>query len=308
MGPDSKNDAELIRQEASPASALTPTETRIWDEPKMRTTERGGTPEFDPPIPPDDDVHWPTIECAQANFQAFAEAIQLPYFKLSLNVQKQENHFVRAEITNYPLTWLKRYRRCGYANVDPEPEMVREMWAPFPWDELKVRTPAARRLFEDAAMHGLADGFTMPMYSSSGECAALTLAGPRMPKRVEERWALYFSAYRFQCIAFSALRRLLRTASIPTPKDHLTERQRHILYFLMQGLSVKSIARQLGLHTRTIDDGLRRACLRLGVASREQAIVRALATRQIDATSLAPQVAPTVVYYVQSHGDPLLPP
>lgn len=254
------------------------------------------------------ELQWPTIECAQAQFQAFAEAIELPYFKVSLDVRKEENHFIRAEITNYPLTWLKRYRRCGYAKVDPEPSMLRDAWSPFCWDELKERAPAARRLFEDAAMHGLNDGFSVPLHCSNGESATLTLAGPRLPQRSEARWALYFSAYRFQCVAFSRLRDLLQSAPIPASKDRLTERQRHILFLLMQGMSVKAIARRLGLHTRTIDDGLRRACLRLGVNSREQAIVRALATRQIDATSLVPLAAATVVYYVPSHTDPLSPP
>lgn len=186
--------------------------------------------------------------------------------------------------------------------------MLRASWSPYAWDELKARAPNARRMFEDAAMHGLAEGFTVPMHCANGESSALTLLGPRMPQRPDERWALYFTAYRFQCAAFARLRRLMQSAPVPPSKDQLTDRQRHILFLLMQGMGVKSIARHLGLHTRTIDDGLRRACMRLGVASREQAIVRALATRQIDATSLVPQAVATVIYYVQSHGDPLAPP
>ncbi|MGH8524396.1 MAG: LuxR family transcriptional regulator [Gammaproteobacteria bacterium] len=307
MGPDTKGDSELTQ--AASAAGL---ETR----PDVQVELQGADAEsaqVDTALAPDlaiprSEIEWPSIECAQARFQAFAEANEFPYFKVSLDIRKQENHFIRAEITNYPLTWLKRYRRCGYAKVDPEPSMVREAWSPFAWDELKARAPAARRLFEDAAVHGLVDGFTVPLYCSNGESAALTLAGPRMPKRPEARWGLYFGAYRFQCVAFSRLRTLLQTAPSPPSRDRLTDRQRHILFLLMQGMGVKSIARHLGLHTRTIDDGLRRACQRLGVTSREQAIVRALATRQIDASSLVQEAAADVVYYVPSHTDPHSPP
>jgi DNA-binding CsgD family transcriptional regulator len=306
MGPNPKDELELT-QETEEARISTGAETPVEQKSPVNTPQIMAAPESESSATLTD-AQWPSIEFAQASFQAFAEALELPYFKATLDVRKEENHFIRAEITNYPLTWLKRYRRCGYAKLDPEPLMLREAWAPFSWDEVKERSPAAKRLFEDAAIHGLVDGFAVPLHCSNGESATLTLAGPHMPKRDEARWALYFSAYRFQCLAFSRLRQLLQSAPIPASKDRLTDRQRHILFLLKQGMSVKAIARHLGLHTRTIDDGLRRACLRLGVTSREQAIVRALATRQIDATSLVPLAAATVVYYVQSHGDLLTPP
>lgn len=306
MGSDPKDDAELTRSvpEADTQANSGFSSGRASEAITITITDLSSVD----CCMPRDDEQWPTIECAQAHVQAFAESQEFPYFKVSLEVQKQENHFLRAEITNYPLTWLKRYRRCGYAKVDPEPAMLRASWSPFAWDELRARTPAARRMFEDAAVHGLVEGFTVPIHCANGEFCALTLMGPRIPQRPEGRWALYHNAYRFQCVAFARLRRLLQSAPVPPSKDQLTERQRHILLLLMQGLSVKSIARSLGLHTRTIDDGLRRACMRLGVSSREQAIVRALATRQIDATGLVPQAVATVIYYVQSHSDPLTPP
>jgi DNA-binding CsgD family transcriptional regulator len=306
MGPDPKDERALVH---SASVRNLPGEPDMGVIPCAESTDAhrqaAGTSSA---IDPTDEKQWPTIEIAQAHVQAFAESHEFPYFKVTLDVQKQENHFLRAEITNYPLTWLKRYRRCGYAKVDPEPSMLRASWAPFSWDELRGRAPAARRMFEDAAVHGLAEGFTVPMHCANGESCALTLVGPRMPEGAEARWALYFNAYRFQCAGFARLRSLIQTAPLPPSKDQLTERQRHILYLLMQGMSVKSIARHLGLHTRTIDDGLRRACMRLGVTSREQAIVRALATRQIDATNLVPHAAATVIYYVQSHDDLFSPP
>lgn len=311
MGPDTKGEsAELTQVPSLANSADARAELRFGEhgDDSEAAAERDEAAPAPAAAMHSSDAPWSTIECAQAKFQAFAETLGFPYFKVTLDIRKQENHFIRAEITNYPLTWLKRFRRCGYAKVDPEPAMLREAWSPFCWDELKARAPGARRLFEDAAVHGLVDGFTVPLYCSNGESTALTLAGPRMPKCPEARWALYFDTYQFQCVAFPRLRSLLQITPSPPAKDRLTDRQRHIVFLLMQGMGVKSIARHLGLHTRTIDDGLRRACLRLGVTSREQAIVRALATRQIDATSLVPEPAANLVYYVQSHTDPLSPP
>lgn len=246
-----------------------------------------------------EDGHWPSIDVAQARCQTFSQALGFPYFRLALCVMRAPYDSVRADVSNLPRMWIDRYRRCNYARIDPVLEMTRNAVAPFSWDTIDRQNVEIRRYLEDAAFHGLVDGFTVPLHCANGESAHLTLAGASLIENIEERWAMYSATYRFQWTAFSSLRPLLLSFPGP-PSMMLTDKQRQILFLLMQGMGVKSIARTLGLHARTIDDGLRRACLRLGVTSREQAIVRALATRQIDPAALVPPPPPPLEFHLHA--------
>lgn len=235
------------------------------------------------------DARWESMPVAQTRCQAFSESLGFPYYRFSLNLRRSPFVLERAELCNFPRVWVDRYRRYRYANIDPSVALLQHALAPFAWDETDRRDIEVSRYYEDAAFHGLIDGFTVPLHFSTGESASLTLAGAHLPAEPEARWSLYFATYRFQCAAFISLRALVLQQAAPSGSNTLTEKQRRILHLLMQGMGVKSIARVLKLHSRTVDDGLRRACLRLGVSCREQAIVRALATGQIDASTVTSQ-------------------
>ncbi len=242
---------------------------------------------------------WDCVESAQFQLKTFAEGLGFSFFRFCVQFERQSSEYVRAEFTNFNRMWIDRYRRCNYAAVDPILEMTRTAVAPFAWDAIDRENVEVRRYLEDAAFHGLVDGITVPLHCANGEAAHLTLAGTHLTTDIEERWAMYSATYRFQWTAFSSLRPLLLRLPGP-PSMMLTDKQRQILFLLMQGMGVKSIARTLGLHARTIDDGLRRACLRLGVTSREQAIVRALATRQIDPAALVPPPPPPLEFHLNA--------
>ncbi|TDU30692.1 regulatory LuxR family protein [Panacagrimonas perspica] len=239
------------------------------------------------------------MESAQRQLQTFSESFGLSYFRLCIQARRPSNDYVRVEFSNLSRMWVDRYRRCNYAKIDPVLALLDDANEPFAWDAIDRQNIEVRRYLEDAAFHGLVDGFTVPLHCSNGESAHLTLAGAALTTDIEERWAMYAATYRFQWTAFSSLRPLLLRLPGP-PSTTLTDKQRQILVLLMQGMGVKSIARTLGLHARTVDDGLRRACLRLGVTSREQAIVRALATRQIDPAELVPPPPPPIEFHLNA--------
>lgn len=242
---------------------------------------------------------WDSVESAQLQLQTFSESFGLCYFRLCIQARRPSNDYVRVEFSNLSRMWVDRYRRCNYAKIDPVLALLDDANEPFAWDAIDRQNIEVRRYLEDAAFHGLVDGFTVPLHCSNGESAHLTLAGAALTTDIEERWAMYAATYRFQWTAFSSLRPLLLRLPGP-PSTTLTDKQRQILVLLMQGMGVKSIARTLGLHARTVDDGLRRACLRLGVTSREQAIVRALATRQIDPAELVPPPPPPIEFHLNA--------
>lgn len=252
--------------------------------PDHRATGHAAAP---PPAPAGGD--WATPEDARRRCTAFAGAQRFPYFRLALSVAATPQHPLQnVEITNFPEPWLEHYRRCGYAHLDPTLARLRTTLAPFAWRELDRRSDGTQAFFAEAAAHGLVDGLTVPLRGGNGEAVILTLAGRPVPASAPARMRLYEAAYTFLYTAFEPLRGLFARESGEQATEALTDRQRQIMILLMQGFGVKSIARALNIHSRTVDDGLRRACARLRARSREQAIVRALELRQVDLSACAP--------------------
>lgn len=235
------------------------------------------------------DPCWGSPETARRTLQAFADSLRFPYFRLSLCVSPGPLHALeRCEIGSFPEAWIEHYRRNGYARFDPTLALLHTTVAPFAWHEADRRGAEAEAFFAAVEAHGLVDGFTVPLRGGNGESVCLTLAGRSVPADASERTPLYQATYVFLCGAFGPLRALHARHSTANATEPLTEKQRQIMILLMQGMGVKSIARALNIHSRTVDDGLRRACARLGAKSREQAIVRALELRQVELSACAP--------------------
>jgi DNA-binding CsgD family transcriptional regulator len=70
----------------------------------------------------------------------------------------------------------------------------------------------------------------------------------------------------------------------------LSPRQREVLSLVVQNLTEKQIAKQLGISTHTVDTHLRNAYARMGAQSRVQAILLALHHRQLDLGTLVASI------------------
>lgn len=228
---------------------------------------------------------WPSIDVAKVRCQAFAESLGFPCFLVTLRFLRPPSQVVRASISSFPRTWIAHYRRRNYFLTNPIIEHMRDSVAPFCWDETNRQSRQAQRYHRDATEHGVGEGFTVPLRCPGGEIVSLSLAGTPVPHAADDRWKLYSACYRFLCSAVTPLRTLLLHDQPHQPLQSLTPRQREILLLMMRGRTVKQIARELGLHVRAVEDRLARACTRLKANSREQAMVRALTSRQIEMLS-----------------------
>lgn len=65
---------------------------------------------------------------------------------------------------------------------------------------------------------------------------------------------------------------MTRTAPFRDDRHDLSTRQAQCLQLAAEGLSSRQIGRRLAVSSRTVDDHLRAACLRLGVRTRVQAV------------------------------------
>jgi DNA-binding CsgD family transcriptional regulator len=130
-----------------------------------------------------------------------------------------------------------------------------------------------RRLFGEAREFGLSDGLVTPVHQIDGCVSAVTvLSGDVLDLSPADEMAvrmlsLYYCSYG--CL-------LRQQGAIVNPKKHsLTPRQRECLQWARAGKSSWDIGQILGISERTVVFHIEQACKRLGVKTRQQAIMEA---------------------------------
>ncbi|WP_370599327.1 PA1136 family autoinducer-binding transcriptional regulator [Pseudomonas nitroreducens] len=155
-------------------------------------------------------------------------------------------------------------RRC------PVTRHILEAREPFYWSKVKgnggelyrvVRTPVG------PGVHGL----QIPVFGPLGLEGAMSLGGEQVESAPRVRLALSIVARA----AFFSARRMLE-APVGEVYRKLSEREREVLAWTAAGRRQADIAATLGLSERTVENHLRSARRRLGVATTAQAITIAI--------------------------------
>lgn len=183
-------------------------------------------------------------------------------------------------IVHYPTAWLQHFSESNYAVRDPVFQIASRRMSPFRWTDPRFRArlkPDQARILAEAGEAGLRDGFTIPLHAPGALPASCSLAiGPDGvdPLHVKEaHWCAVF--------AHEAARRLLEAALGVRNKVKLSPRERQCLELVGRGKDDYAIGAILGIHQTTAHNTVQRAMRRYGVATRVQAVVRALADGEI---------------------------
>lgn len=183
-------------------------------------------------------------------------------------------------LTNYPRDWFDLYRDRGYARIDPVTRRLKRAMYPFTWSTATHPELAVRQLFAAARGYGLDEGVSVPLYGPCGARAALTVAGRGVPDDAAALDRHYSELLNFGMRVFRDV--MDRMDAQPAEMEQgLTERQRQILTGIAEGLSYGDIGERFGIKPSTVKTLLDRCCQKLGVTTREQAIVVAMASGQI---------------------------
>lgn len=180
--------------------------------------------------------------------------------------------------SRWPPHWVSRYVALGYAAHDP---VLHRCWStvnPFEWTEVAAdagRSGRAATVMREAAEHGLAHGFTLPIHGAAGFEACLSMAGgPALAIPQGHRPALHLMGY----YAFERLRALLPARPATT---RLTAREREVLVWSANGKSAGEVAAILGITERTVTAHVANAAGKLGAVNKTQAVARAVQQRLI---------------------------
>lgn len=179
---------------------------------------------------------------------------------------------------NYPTAWTQHFSDRNYAAIDPVFIAARKQALPFQWSDPRFReglAPEQLRVLHEAAEAGLGDGFTIPLHSPGALPASCSLViGPDGVDPLNVRQAHWYAVY-----AHEAARRLL----IPTlPRQpRLSRREKEALELVGRGKDDYAIGVLLGIHQSTAHNTVQRAMSKYGVATRIQAVVRAMRQGEI---------------------------
>lgn len=141
-----------------------------------------------------------------------------------------------------------------------------------------VLNPAAEEFFtRNNLLIGCTIGF--PKKRSRGN-AVMALVGPP-DKTQEDIDALLEVARDAIFVAAACAHRCLSVLPYPTPRGHLTGRQREVLEWVAEGKTSADIATIMGISAPTVDKHLRLARDTLGVDTTAQALIKAAFLNQV---------------------------
>jgi DNA-binding CsgD family transcriptional regulator len=207
----------------------------------------------------------------------FAE-LGVPSFALARFFRSDRSVDVAVLTGRFNKDWSSRYVANGYA---AQSQIAREMLvrsSPYSWEQVMRDRPVSSRqmrIREEAKEFGLGDGIFFPARWADGSYVAVVLAGFQPPledplvRTTVEVLAAYYAL---------EVQRLYGTKK----RERLSSRQQECLKWARQGKSSGMIADILGISEATVHEHISKACKKLGVRTRVQAVVEATVLGLLD--------------------------
>ncbi len=182
---------------------------------------------------------------------------------------------------NWPGDWYRRYMDQKYLDFDPVIRKLRSTINPFLWSEApydRHKDTVAYKLMCEATDFRLKVGFTVPIYTYSGDQAGMTFGGEYFDATADAKRALHLIAiYGHAKTREIMLQR--RLPKLAPPK--LSAREAEVLKWCAAGKTTSAIAEILLVSETTIETHIARACRKLDSMNRTQAVAEAIRARII---------------------------
>lgn len=182
-------------------------------------------------------------------------------------------------VHNYDPKWVDRYLKNDYACVDPVVERGLASVVPFTWGgdkERKVLDTDSRSMMDEASEFGITKGFTIPIHGAHGELAAFSLAVPDQNAETDKHFSVFSHEVHLMALYFHGAlgERILSEGQ--TPEIKLSKREAECLLWTAQGKTAWEISEILKISDHTVREYIKNACHKLGVYSKNHAIVKSI--------------------------------
>lgn len=178
----------------------------------------------------------------------------------------------------YPITWMKHHLTQGYLYDDPALAWLRERRRPTVWNDpefIAFWRPLHRQIMGEAGEFGLRQGFSALL----PRVGVLPTSCHFSPDVRDLPMEAYKAGMNAAAVALETAKTLDREQA--AGEAALTERERRCLQLVAQGKSDWAISEILGVSERSVHHAIERAKRRYGVASRVQAVIRAVVAGEI---------------------------
>lgn len=180
---------------------------------------------------------------------------------------------------NWPQGWYQRYNDRGYLHLDPVIRKLRTttmpvVWSTAPYDPSSDTSGHA--VMSEAREFALNNGLSVPIYTLSGDQAAVSFGGRHFEIDSADQKALHLIAIYAHNKAAT-----LRSGVKHQRDRKLSAREIEVLQWVAAGLSSRQISERLGIGYTTVETHVAHACRKLDAASRIQAVAEAIRARLI---------------------------
>lgn len=176
-------------------------------------------------------------------------------------------------LSNYPIEWGMYHNERHYHKIDPIMDTCKERITPFTWSNSNWRALLSidkLNILNEAAEFDLGEGHTIPIHTGEGYSASCSVVF--QPGEVDPHALMaiqLMSVYLYE----KALK--LKT-KVNIVRKKPTSRQTDCLQMIAMGKSDWAISKMLGISENTVKFHVKAILNHYGVATRNQAVIRAL--------------------------------
>lgn len=216
-------------------------------------------------------------------FQKVLETLGFRHFACCSHVDPLRLPPRAVMLQTYPAAWVAMYSELQLYEIDPVFMRAERTRIPFFWDVADFQdelTVPQQEIFAEARRLGIGRGYTVPFHSVES-LGALRASCTVIPDSAAIDPQTYFTVRLMASYVYEAASRDV-TSQHPRPAaSTLSRRELQCLEFAAQGKSDWVVGKLLNISERTVHNHIENAKRRLGVVTRVQAVVHALASRQV---------------------------
>ncbi len=174
--------------------------------------------------------------------------------------------------------WIEHYAEQNYAGLDPTISRAFRSRKAFTWEMAERRDGSRdeRQFFGEAREVWAKDGLIVPIHGPFGEFSVVNLLCDHRIVLTDEEMAMLKGVCNvYASLGLNFLQGALPGPPMPTPP--MSRRERQCLYWMAMGKHDGETAIILGISTHTVREYLDSAKVKLGVETRPELSLRALA-------------------------------
>ena len=215
----------------------------------------------------------------ERQLRAFAEEMGFPLFSAWMVLERPETGAkpVVASVHNTPAAFEAMSNDPGDAQRDPVIHRLKTLSVPFIYDQSLYVSEGVADLWESQAAHGYQTGISVALHLPGHKHFILGFDRDQPLPSDEPQLVRMMADLQLMAVhAQAAADRLLLKAEVDQPRTRLTARETEILQWTRAGKSAWQTGAILGISEATVNFHLRNVCGKLGVASKHQAVLKAL--------------------------------